>query len=97
LKNVRGFLVIAIFTIPFTFVTAPVHSMGFLCDSLGLGCETLGNENIVEIEGVYYKKGTNVPFTGEFIGRKMERWKPKGVTKMVSKMVYGFTTMKTVK
>jgi len=78
LKKVRGFLFIAIVTIPFTFATAPVHSMGFLCDSLGLGCETLGNENIFEIDGVYYKKGTNVPFTGEFIGQKNGILETKG-------------------
>ena len=78
MKNVRDFLFIAIVTIPFTFATAPVHSMGFLCDSLGLGCETLGNENIFEIDGVYYKKGTNVPFTGEFIGQKNGKLTDKG-------------------
>ena len=42
----------------------------FLCKSTGVGCpETIDAKDLVEREGLYYKKFTDVPFTGEVDGR----------------------------
>ena len=46
-------------------ILAPILLLVFLFPSLALSEEVVEWSDLVEREGVYYKKGTDVPFTGE--------------------------------
>ena len=43
---------------------SPVHSMNLLCGFVWLGCETVTKEELFRKDGLYYKKFTDIPFTG---------------------------------
>ena len=49
-------------------ILAPILLLVFLFPSLALG-ETVKFEDLVEREGLHYKKSSQVPFTGEVTGR----------------------------
>ena len=52
--------------------------------------ETLTMDDLVERNDLYYKKFTNVPFTGEISGKKME------ILGKVRRTVSGYLTIKMV-
>jgi hypothetical protein len=42
---------------------------GFLCETTGVGCpESVNAKDLVKRNGVYFKKRTDVPFTGKVTG-----------------------------
>ena len=55
-------------------ILAPILLLVFLFPALALG-EEVTFDDLVEREGIYYKKYTDVPFTGEVTGQKQGRLK----------------------
>ena len=55
-------------------ILAPILLMVFLFPSLALG-EEVTMDDLVEREGIYYKKLTDVPFGGKVTGSKQGSFK----------------------
>ena len=55
-------------------ILAPILLLVFLFPSLALG-EEVTIDDLVEREHIFYKKFTDVPFTGEVTGQKQGRLK----------------------
>ena len=53
-----------------------VKGKGFLCETIGLGCTaSVDMKDLVEREGLYYKKFSDVPFTGKTTGETQGSYK----------------------
>ena len=50
-------------------ILAPIFALVLLFPSLALG-DTVDWDGLVERDGIYYKKFTDVPFTGEVTGQR---------------------------
>ena len=50
-------------------ILAPIFALVLLFPSLALG-DTVYWDDLVERDGIYYKKFTDVPFTGEVTGQR---------------------------
>ena len=49
---------------------------GVLCETTGVGCpESVDATELVERDGIYYKKFTVVPFTGKTTGKEQRTYK----------------------
>jgi antitoxin component YwqK of YwqJK toxin-antitoxin module len=46
-----------------------------LCETTGVGCESVDAKDLVETDGLYYKKYTEVPFTGKVTGKTQGSFK----------------------
>ena len=64
----RTLFIIPLVLMSVVLTVSPVHSMNLLCGFVGIGCETVTKEELFLRDGLYYKKFTNVPFTGEISG-----------------------------
>ena len=58
-------------------ILAPILLLVFLFPSLALG-EEVAKDDLVYREGLYYKKFTDVPFTGEITGQMLQGQFKKG-------------------
>ena len=64
----RTLFIIPLVLMSLVLTVSPVYSMNFLCGSVGFGCETLTRDDLVKKDDLYFKKFTNVPFTGNVEG-----------------------------
>ena len=65
----RTLFIIPLILMSLVLTVSPVYSMNFLCGSVGIGCETVTKEELVQKGSLYFKKFSDVPFTGEVEGK----------------------------
>ena len=74
-------LFLILLTVLFYFSPPIRYSQNLICEKTSYGCPEVNYKEIINKDGVYYKKFTSVPFTGKIIGKEIgliEKGKKEG-------------------